>query len=683
MRFPFSFRAALRLGLPILLVAGSAILLSSSPQRAFTTQDQAYYLDAASISYVRPGLVAKIVSASIANDGAIQARFTLTDPKGIPLDRNGIDTPGPISTKFVAAWIPNNQRQYINYITRQVTSTITNHTATQATSDSGGTFTQNADGDYTYTFKSKAPSGFDQTATQSVGMWAARDLSEFNLTAIADYSSDVFSFVPNGAAVTHTRDVVRTQSCNKCHDPLSAHDNRQGLELCILCHNPQSGDPGSDNSLDMAQMVHKIHDGSSLPSVQAGGHYEIIGYQNAVDDFSTVVFPADTRRCSFCHESTTGAAQANAWMTNPDRAACGSCHDNVNFSTGLNHAGGLPEIDDTQCAQCHIPKGELEFDASIQGAHTIPEFSTQLPGTVFQILSVTNGTPGQKPVVTFTVKDKSGAPITNITAMRVALVLAGPTTDYATDVSESAVNAPGSGGTYTYTFTNAVPANATGTYAVGIEGYRSVNINPGMVNQQTVRDAGLNQVFYFSVDGSAVAARREVVSVDKCNSCHAFLSLHGGNRNEIEQCVLCHNPNGTDSSVRPASQAPAQTIQFAYMIHRIHTGASSTREYTIYGNGSSVNDFTTVLFPGDLRDCDACHVNNSEQVPLPAGLLEVTSPRGLLNPVSPTTNACTGCHTDVATASHALSNTTTQLGEACAVCHASDAQFGVSAVHAR
>jgi hypothetical protein len=50
--------------------------------------------------------------------------------------------------------------------------------------------------------------------------------------------------------------------------------------------------------------------------------------------------------------------------------------------------------------------------------------------------------------------------------------------------------------------------------------------------------------------------------------------------------------------------------------------------------------------------------------------------------VKPTANACTGCHTDVATASHALSNTTTQLGEACSVCHASDDQFSVPAVHA-
>jgi hypothetical protein len=37
----------------------------------------------------------------------------------------------------------------------------------------------------------------------------------------------------------------------------------------------------------------------------------------------------------------------------------------------------------------------------------------------------------------------------------------------------------------------------------------------------------------------------------------------------------------------------------------------------------------------------------------------------------------------VSVASHALSNTTDRLGEACAVCHSSAAAFGVSKVHAR
>ncbi|HXN45658.1 MAG TPA: OmcA/MtrC family decaheme c-type cytochrome, partial [Bryobacteraceae bacterium] len=358
------------------------------------------------------------------------------------------------------------------------------------------------------------------------------------------------------------------------------------------------------------------------------------------------------------------------------------CHDDVNFVTGKNHVN-LPEIDDSQCATCHIPQGELEFDASILGAHTIPTSSKSLNGFVFNIVSVTNNAAGQNPTVTFTVRNNAGAGIA-IASDSVSLVMAGPTADYASYVSEAVAKAPGTAdGTYTWTMKNAIPAAAKGTFSMGIEGYQTITLLPGTVLSQTVREAGINKVVNFSVDGSTVTPRRKVVDIANCNHCHSFLSVHGNNRNEIEQCVLCHNPNQTDSPFRPAAQAPTQTVDFAYMIHRIHTGNSSTAEYTIYGFNGSLNDFTKIRFPGDRRNCAECHANNSEQLPLSPALLNVSDPRGLINPMGPTTAACTGCHTDVDAASHALSNTTTQLGEACAVCHGSDADFSVSSIHAR
>ena len=58
-------------------------------------------------------------------------------------------------------------------------------------------------------------------------------------------------------------------------------------------------------------------------------------------------------------------------MFKPNRAACGACHDTVNFETGVNHLD-LPQRSDTQCANCHVREGELEVtDASIIGGHTI------------------------------------------------------------------------------------------------------------------------------------------------------------------------------------------------------------------------------------------------------------------------------------------------------------------------
>ncbi|MEI9970905.1 MAG: hypothetical protein WDO73_02000 [Ignavibacteriota bacterium] len=47
---------------------------------------------------------------------------------------------------------------------------------TQAANDSGGTFVNNSIGDYTYTFKTKAPANFDATVTTSIGVSAQRNL---------------------------------------------------------------------------------------------------------------------------------------------------------------------------------------------------------------------------------------------------------------------------------------------------------------------------------------------------------------------------------------------------------------------------------------------------------------------------------------------------------------------------
>src|SRR5450756_1532459 len=103
--------------------------------------------------------------------------------------------------------------------------------------------------------------------------------------------------------------------------------------LCVLCHTSQSTDFASGNTVDLKVMIHKIHSGPSLPSVAAGTPY-FIG--NDSHNFSDVLFPQDRRNCQTCH---IGAQAAN-YKTKPSAEACGSCHDNANFATGQNHAGG-------------------------------------------------------------------------------------------------------------------------------------------------------------------------------------------------------------------------------------------------------------------------------------------------------------------------------------------------------
>ncbi|MEZ5400989.1 MAG: OmcA/MtrC family decaheme c-type cytochrome [Bryobacteraceae bacterium] len=673
----------LRMLFVIILLGGLAALMSA-PGSLWTQRDKAYYMDENQLNFVRPGLVTKIKSATVEQDGTMRVVFTITDPRGVPLDRDGIVTPGPVSTSFIAAMIPASGTQYVAYTTRTATSNLNGQRAVQASSDTGGRYDKVADGEYRYTFGTKAPSTIDRAATHSIGVYSTRNLSEFDMPN--NTSDDVFNFVPAGGAVTKTRDIIKTATCNKCHDPLALHGgSRQKMELCVMCHSPQTSDPDTGNTVDMPVMIHKIHMGEELPSVQAGGKYQIIGNRDSVHDYSHVVFPPDVRKCETCHEKgatpETTPAQADAWMK-PNRAACGACHDNVNFATGENHAN-LPQVTDNQCTNCHTPEGELEFDVSIRGAHTIERFSKTLPGTMFELVRVANGSAGEKPTLVFKVTDKQGKPIIPSEMTRLGLNLAGPTTDYKTVVSEDARQAQGSAdGTYSWTFANALPADAKGTYAVEIEGYRNQTLLAGTQKERVVRDAGVSKVLYFSVDGSAIAPRRTVVSLEKCNACHGSLSLHGDNRNTIESCVMCHNPSATDAARRPAAQGPNESIDMRTMIHRIHSGAEQGRPYIIYGFGSNPIDFSHVEYPGDLRNCEGCHVNGSEQLPLRAGLDSVTDPRGPVATAGPTAAACGACHAGTAAASHAVANTTA-VGESCSVCHGPNADFAVNRAHAR
>ena len=680
---------------------------------AFTKNDKAFYLEKHLQAFIRPGLVVEILDASIDSDGTIRTRFRMTDPKGLPLDRDGVFTPGAVSTSFLVAVIPAGERQYISYITRTRSSSITNLTATQATSDSGGSYEQVGDGEYIYTFGAKAPAGFDSTATHTIGVYARRDLRDYDLDRPSN--DDTLDFVPDGSEVTVVRDVVSTDTCNNCHTRLTLHGRRHSVELCVLCHTPQSVDPDSGNTVDMPVMIHKIHMGAELPSVQAGTPYQIIGFGNSVHDYSKVEFPADARTCSACHTQETDeekAAMAEAaaslanvaamparsrsaaarsdlakqvqggnYLTKPSRAACGACHDDVNFATGEHHAG-LRQISDNQCANCHFPEGELEFDLSIIGAHKVERFSNQLPGTNFEILSVTNTAPGQNPTVTFKITNDAGQTVPPSMMGRLALVLAGNTGDFSEFVSEGPSGATPATGGFAYTFQAPIPADATGTWAVGVEGYQNAPILT-RGGEESVRDAGDNKVFYFPVTDTEAMPRRQVVAQEKCDSCHNDLNIHGSNRNAVEHCVLCHNPNTTDTNRRPADQGLPETVNFKEMIHKIHTGEELGEEYVVYGFGNTPHNFGEIVFPGDRRDCQACHIDGTEQLPLQADLLPTMAPRELINPTPPVSGACLSCHRDLSAAAHADLNTSPNYGEACDVCHKEGADFSVDRVHAR
>ena len=193
-----------------------------------------------------------------------------------------------------------------------------------------------------------------------------------------------------------------------------------------------------------------------------------------------------------------------------------------------------------------------------------------------------------------------------------------------------------------------------------------------------------NFVEPFAVTDTTVVSRRQVVDDAKCENCHSNLSLHGDNRNDgTGYCQTCHQPWATDEAVRPEGEGAPQSIDFRYMIHKIHATVELETCYTVYGYRSSFHDEWCAMeeFVGDLRNCETCHVDDSYTLPLNDGLEAVTTPRDYWTPMLPETASCLSCHDSSSTAVHAQSNTTA-LGEACSTCHGVGKTYSVERVHA-
>ncbi len=669
--------------------------LASRP--GFVATDLEYYLTDDGIAYIRPGNKITIKSVTIPADRKPVVEFTITDNFDQPLDRLGKTTPGAVSTSWLLAWYNPDTRLYTSYLTRESTAVAgspkAGAKASQATSEStAANYTDKGNGLYSYKFTAALPAAFDATKTHTLGVYSSRNLTEQigkNYYANAEYD-----FRPDGQTVVAKWDKIReVASCHNCHDSqtFGLHGgSRRDVKLCVLCHNPGTTDPETGNSLDMATMTHKVH-GAALLSTP----YIIWGFQSAIHDYSEVTYPQDIRNCDNCHEGTTPTVAASVptqkevWYTQPSRRACGACHDSINWVTGENHPAG-PQTSDENCATCHTPDSGHEFDASIKGGHTIPTKSTQLVGVKATIVSVSNVKAGEKPTIVYKFTNNKGEVLDGTKFSTFAPMHAGPTSSYTTynreSVTATSTNKPtfdAATGNTTYTFTNPIPASATGTWFFTGDFYITSTLKraDGKADITGVRDAAINPQKYVALTG-ALTPRRTSVSIALCNECHDSLALHGGQRRAIEECVVCHNPTMTDGSRRPAAQGAAESISFQRMIHRIHTGVELTQEYTVWA--SSAHPYNEVTYPGDRRNCASCHVGDGQQVPA-AGDAVVT-PRDYFSPQGSGTTACLGCHDGRDAAAHAFLNTTQfggQPAEACGVCHGKTADWSVDKSHAR
>jgi len=690
-----------------------------------------------------PGVKLAIANATISASGVVTVSFTVTDGIGLPLDYAGVGTMGAVDAKWVISWLGQGggggeggvgdggvPAAYTAYTTQMHSSADGGHKAPLPDSDTGGTLRQIgvAQGTYQYIFGTKLPAGFDGTKTHTVGVWATRVFG--GLTYVVN---TLHSFVPDGGSVTANRDIVTTEACNQCHNPLGYHEGstaRREVALCVLCHSTPTIDVSNANALDIPVMIHKIHRGRFLPSVADGGTYKLTEDELTTDagidgtatvttlvDHSGAWFPGELQNCAMCHQGTQGSV----WQSAPSRAVCSSCHDRTSFvyppPPGWTLHPGGQQTSDSTClnAGCHGPADQY----GIVNVHTTPSTDTSAPQLALTISSVASTHPGQTPVVHFTVT-QNGQPFDILASPLpwLAVTLAGPTTDFSQaepliyTIESGAVVAglalDGAMGSYAFTLPEALPATASGSYAIGMEGY----LQPGGADGPVY--AALNPVAYVAVTDPAPVPRRTVVALAKCNSCHFDLLAHGGTRKSPEYCVLCHTPDKLADQNAPRFEVAATTIpsvSFKVLVHKLHTGDQLSQGYVVGGYpaptppnpaGTPV-DFGKVQYPGDLRACWACHEATSYLPPLPSGLLPTVTSQvltcadptrdagaycitpaivdGGMTLLSPLSAACTACHDAPSAVAHAQANTAPDGAEACLVCHGQGQPWDVQTVH--
>jgi OmcA/MtrC family decaheme c-type cytochrome len=679
---------------------------------------------------------AEITSVTVASPPVVE--FTLTDDRGQGVVGLPADAIGFTFSKLLPGTDGNasSWQSYINTIEEANGIGPGTEDQLQGSRDRGqnGTLVDNDDGSYSYTFS------IDVTdVTDPVEINYEPDLTHrvaAQISGFAPVDNPIYTFRPSDDAVMglFSRDIVSVDTCNNCHERLALHGgSRNQTEYCVTCHNPGSTDAQSTNTVDFKQMIHKIHRGENLPTVIAGGEYAIWGFRDTKHDYSHVGFPQDIRNCRNCHDETNeNTPDAVNWINVPTMEACGACHDDINFVTGEGHIS----VTNADCAGCHGPDG-IDF-LKVEEVHRILE--QEVAGDFqYNIIDAVDTGPGEMPTVKFSVTnpndgDKAydiqndGPFIQGGGASRIAIDIGWDTVDYTNTGSGSDVPGfrPGSAaqaisldplfggsrdngdGTFSITSTTAVPAEVTGSLAVGIEGHPAIDLdNNGVANRIPVTAA----VDYFAVTDVQAVSRRVVVSIDSCNSCHESLSLHGSNRTDNPQlCVVCHNPNATDIRARVEGGVDADTsadglkeqaIDFKNMIHAIHDG-----NIAVYGFGGSLHDYRHVEFPGDISNCGNCHEGGSffpvnQNFVLATTIdtgLDLGDPTDDVN-ISPNTSACFGCHTGDAAVSHMKLNggsfnasqdangvlidldTNGVVVESCEVCHDEGRTADVAVAH--
>ena len=480
------------------------------------------------------------------------------------------------------------------------------------------------------------------------------------------------------SGTTLTRDIVQTTDCNACHGPtnetkLSFHGaGRTDVEYCVVCHNPSG-------NTDMTLLIHKVHAGAALS--QGFGDYSHVNFTRDLDD------------CSSCH--TGAGADVDNWKSQPNRTACGSCHDDVNFDTGQNHGAGGVQTSNLYCSGCHPPDGtvtgaRLPVATVHRGAARTAEAAAYRgPGDGYTIESL-DYDPGADTVRVVYSVVRNGSRMDLVADPEwanggsLSIRVGWNTAEYTNAGSGStpaqplqidardvggAVDALGSN-QYEAIFTP--PEGASDTITVHLEGRPVADLlGDGSYDDRIPVASRLASV---NVEGGRAQTepRREVVDPALCQKCHdsggAGIAFHGTNRvGDVDVCAVCHNPDATDIGSRPADPASTpdgkreEAIDWKRIVHQIHAGRTLEEGLVLYGFGNTPHDFGDVGFIGNLENCETCHVAGSYSTEAAYAASPTTIDTGDDEAdasddrnVSPTASVCSSCHDDSAARAHMI-----------------------------
>ncbi|MGW8370118.1 MAG: OmcA/MtrC family decaheme c-type cytochrome, partial [Gammaproteobacteria bacterium] len=357
-------------------------------------------------------------------------------------------------------------------------------------------------------------------------------------------------------------------------------------------------------------------------------------------------------------DGTDGATGLSCWDLNengikdfPDEDTNGDGVIDVNDCRGDAAAGGSGDLSDPANVEKLAEEGEpIEVE-------------------------ITDVTIASAPVVTMTVTDADGNPLSNLgdaASVTCAIAKLKPAANGLPSMWESYTNqvetdqdwpdvtppspnllararqarAEGGelddmgGGNYEFTFTTDVAAvtdpfevsyDDTLTHKVGCE-IRFSGIEGSDVDTEELNPDNPTYVFV-PVGGDPDS--KKIVATENCNACHDRLAIHGEGRFTTDYCQNCHNPYTRD-------QDYAELLDLSHMVHSIHAAGVRGDDYPFkvlgfgerFSGDNATDDFSHVEYPQDVRYCETCHNADDTETTPDAGDWLVTA----------TAEVCGGCH---------------------------------------